>query len=85
MPQYFYRCHDCKADFDVRHGMFFEEQRCIKCHSENVQRVPVEILLRQTATTDSKPTKTGKIVDDYIKETKKEIKKEKDMLRKQEL
>ena len=44
MPLYTYKCHSCRAIFDVRHGMFFEDQRCVKCHSDDVFRLPSEDL-----------------------------------------
>ena len=70
MPIYTYKCHTCREIFDVRHGMFFEGQRCTKCHSDDVFRLPS--LSEKQVVSDSK--KTGKVVKDYIEKTKKEIK-----------
>lgn len=83
MPVYCYRCHDCKRDFEKRHGMFFEGQRCIFCMSGNVFRLPF----------GGKPldqkinheTKTGDIVKKFIKDAKDEVKDYKKELRKEEL
>lgn len=83
MPVYCYKCESCKAVFEVRHGMFFESQRCIKCHSDEVFRVPSEIVLTTTKEETSK--KPGKIVDEYIKEAAEEIKREKKRLQSEEL
>ena len=83
MPVYCYRCDDCKKDFEKRHGMFFEGQRCIFCMSENVFKLPfggtpedINIELKE---------KTGDIVKKFIKDAKKEVKEYKRDLRVEEL
>ena len=81
MPAYYYRCHDCKKDFEVRHGMFFESQKCIFCYSENVFKLPS---LSENKVTN-KINKAGKIVDQYIEDAKQELKKEKKSLKTEEL
>lgn len=81
MPFYCYRCRDCRKSFEVRHGMFFEGQRCIHCKSEDVFREPQGSLRKKEV---SKPVKPGKIVDKYIKDVKEEINKEKDKLKSEE-
>jgi putative FmdB family regulatory protein len=87
MPTYAYKCHACRSVFEVRHGMFFEDQRCVKCSSEDVQRMPSEISIgKQTDPIDSSSTKkTGQVVDKFIEDTKKEIKKEKSRLKSEEI
>ena len=83
MPVYVYRCHDCKKTFEKRHGMFFEQKMCAYCHSEDIFKVPsVEYTSNQSATG---PKKTGKIVDEYIEDVKKEIKAEKKALKNEEM
>lgn len=83
MPVYVYRCHDCKKTFEKRHGMFFEQKRCAHCHGEDIFKVPsVEYTSNQT---QSDQKKTGKIVDEYIEDVKKEIKAEKKALRNEEM
>jgi len=83
MPVYVYKCHDCKRTFEKRHGMFFEQKNCIHCFSESIFKVPsIEYTGKKTEAT---PKKTGKIVDEYIKDAKEEIKKEKDSLKNREL
>ena len=81
MPRYAYKCYTCKKVFEISHGMFFEGQRCISCHSDDVFRLPS--LLEKNNITSS--TKTGKIVNDYIEEAKKDIKKYKKDLSSEEL
>ena len=80
MPTYLYKCHQCKRTFEVRHGMFFENQKCIHCHSSEVFKVPS---IQQRIEKDGK-TKTGSIVDKYIKDAKKEISDEKKKLKSEE-
>ena len=83
MPVYVYRCHDCKKTFEKRHGMFFEQKMCVYCHSEDIFKVPsVEYTSNQSSTG---PKKTGKIVDEYIEDVKKEIKAEKKALKNEEM
>jgi putative FmdB family regulatory protein len=83
MPVYVYRCHDCKKTFEKRHGMFFEQKRCVHCHSEDIFKVPsVEYTSNQPSTGPKKP---GKIVDEYIEDVKKEIKAEKKALKNEEM
>lgn len=81
MPVYCYRCPDCKAEFESRHSMNYNSQPCIECNSERVFRIP--------SLSDSKITvkssKPGKVVNDYIREVKQEIKQEKKDLRSREL
>lgn len=86
MPVYLYRCRSCEEAFEVRHSMSEEQEKCTLCGSESIFRVPslsdVKVP-RHLNYTHKK--KSGKIVDQYIVDTKKEIKKEKDKLRKEEL
>ena len=80
MPVYCYVCKDCKMEFEVKHSMSFEDQTCLGCGSEDVFRRPY---LQDSIRTDKNVTKVGKIVEDYIVETKKEIKKEKNKLKRE--
>tara|TARA_A100001015_G_C14967527_1_gene703645 strand:+ start:1469 stop:1717 length:249 start_codon:yes stop_codon:yes gene_type:complete len=82
MPMYAYKCTDCKKTFEIRHGMFFEAQRCVYCHSEDVFRLP-SLSERKTTTQGSKGP--GKVVDQYISDVKEEIEQEKKKLKEEEL
>tara|TARA_B100000073_G_scaffold347852_1_gene363636 strand:+ start:1642 stop:1899 length:258 start_codon:yes stop_codon:yes gene_type:complete len=85
MPTYVYRCHSCKKTFEKRHGMFFEQKICIFCHSDDIFKVPSLEYTSQNNRKSESPKKVGKVVDDYIRDAKEEIKKEKKSLKKQEL
>jgi len=85
MPVYAYKCHTCKKIFEVRHGMFFEEQRCVSCMSEDVFRLPPAGLTGISNKKEDSSNRPGKIVDEYIKDAKEEIKKEKKKLKSEEM
>jgi len=81
MPVYCYSCKDCGFKFEIRHSMSFEDQKCTECGSLNVFKVPsISNSKHHTAT-----PRPGKIVDQYIYDVKKEIKKEKKDLKSKEL
>lgn len=81
MPIYCYKCKDCEESFEVRHSMSFEEQNCITCGSKNIFVIPS----LPDKITKSNNKKIGAIVDEYIEETKNEIKKDKKSLLSREL
>lgn len=84
MPLYAYKCSDCGKSFEVRHGMFFEDQKCTHCFSEDVFKVTKLEYTGNPSKTNSN-AKPGKIVDDYIKEAKKEINREKKKIKSEEM
>ena len=81
MPIYCYSCKDCSHEFEARHPMNFEDQVCLSCKSKNVFKVPSLSTVKPSASS----SRVGKIVDDYIKETKSLIKAEKKSLKKEVL
>ena len=81
MPVYCYKCKDCNEAFEVRHSMNYEEQTCISCNSENVFVVP-KLSDKYIKLDKNRP---GAIVDEYIEEAKKEVKKDKKSLLSREL
>lgn len=81
MPTYCYSCKDCSHEFESRHSMNFEDQACLSCKSKNVFKIPSLSTVKPSV---SSP-RVGKIVDDYIKETKSLIKTEKKNLKKEVL
>jgi DNA-directed RNA polymerase subunit RPC12/RpoP len=82
MPVYLYRCESCRRDFEARHGMFFESQRCIYCSSSDVFKKPALSDKKEKRFTDNK--KPGAVVDQYIKDVKEEVQKEKKKLKLEE-
>ena len=82
MPVYCYSCKDCNHAFEIRHSMSFESQKCVSCGSSEVFKIPSLSLFK---TKINQTQRTGKIVDDYIKDAKQEIKEEKNKLKREEL
>ena len=75
MPRYCYRCDNCKETFEVSHGMFFEQERCIKCQSiGHLTKVPDFTIKKAHQSTTQKPA--GAIVDEFIEDAKKDLKKQ---------
>jgi len=63
--------------------MFFEQKQCIHCFGEDIFKVPsVEYTGKKE---EQGPSRTGKIVDEYIRDAKEEIKTEKKNLKSKEL
>tara|TARA_R100000734_G_C3287691_1_gene80076 strand:+ start:224 stop:481 length:258 start_codon:yes stop_codon:yes gene_type:complete len=40
MPRYVYRCVSCSGHFEITHGIFDDQDRCILCDSKLINRVP---------------------------------------------
>ena len=83
MPVYVYRCRDCRKTFEKRHGMFFEQKQCVHCFGTDIFKVPsVEYTGKKE---EQGKQRTGKVVDEYIRDVKEEIKAEKKNLKSKEL
>lgn len=84
MPIYCYQCNECREKFEIKHSMSFDSQTCIACGSRSVFRIPSLSEIRHN-TGMNQSSAPGKIVDEYIEETKKSIKQEKKSLKNREL
>ena len=77
MPKYIYRCEECEEIFEVFHSM---AEKLVVCSCElqgSLTRIPsIPIVL---TTNDS-----GKLVKEYINDTKKAVEKEKYKLKTEE-
>ncbi len=77
MPFYSYRCHTCKSDFTVKHGMFFEQTRCIKCHcNEGLEKIIAPVMAKKKK--EAQDLKPGATVKRHIEEYREELKTMKD-------
>jgi hypothetical protein len=76
MPRYNYRCGNCKEVFEVSHGMFFEQERCIKCHREGYLTKIPDFTIRKEYEKSTKK-RIGSVVDEFIKDAKQDLKKQK--------
>lgn len=74
MPIYCYKCNDCFEEFEIRHSMSFEEQVCISCKSSDVFKVPS---IGNSIASEQGNRRPGKVVDEYIRDAREEIKQEK--------
>lgn len=82
MPVYVYKCRACKQTFEKRHGMFFEQDHCVLCLSRDIFKIPS---LQSVKRGESNKKETGKLVKQYIEDTKKEVKEERRKLASEEM
>lgn len=61
--------------------MSFEDQICTECGSDDIFKVPYILDVKKSQA----PQRTGKIVDDYIRDAKQDLKNEKQDLKSKEL
>lgn len=80
MPRYQYHCEKCDGTFEYYHSMTEKIISCEVCNEETLLKVPS---FSGTIKKESKQ-KVGSIVDSYIEETREEIKREKEQLKKLE-
>ena len=81
MPTYVYQCKKCNKIFEIRHSMSERQKSCIHCESEKIFKVPNVLRSKKNNFSNFKP---GKLVDEYITQTKEEVKKEKHRLKNEE-
>lgn len=75
MPKYNYRCKNCEDVFEAVHSMSERLTHCEKCDTiDSLVKIPSSIAVQY------RDNKAGKVVDDYIKEAKEEVKQEKETL-----
>lgn len=83
MPRYIYACSACGGEFEINHGMFHEQKECILCNRiETITKKPSFRIKKENAST---APRTGKVVDDFIKDAKKELKQQKRDLKSESL
>ena len=81
MPLYSYRCLECDSVFDVRHSYKESPKECPLCQATKFEKhlgTPLNTIKKK----ENKRLSKGEIVNDTIKETFNEIKKEKSRLSK---
>ena len=82
MPVYCYQCRECEQVYEIKHRMSEDHKECIKCGSTDIFKKPA---LLDVKTKNNPMQRIGKIVDKYMADTKKEIRKEKQYLKNREL
>ena len=80
MPRYCYRCDNCKETFEINHGMFFQQEQCIKCNNiGHLTKVP-DFTIKKRSQNDAQK-RTGAIVDEFIEDAKKDLKQQRKSLK----
>ena len=78
MPRYAYKCEACQSEFEITHGMFFEQEQCIKCKRSGflskIFDFAIDIKNKEEPRASPRP---GKVVDEFIREAKKDLKTQK--------
>ena len=84
MPRYVYQCQECEKVFQIVHSIKERYSSCEECcdckEGGGLNRIPSIPLTFKF----DKKQKVGTIVKEYINDTKKEVKKEKERLKKVE-
>ena len=81
MPLYSYKCRDCGILFEIRHSYKDIPSGCIECKSTNIDKhlgQPLNKIMK----IQKKGSVSGQVVNETIKETFNEIKKDKTRLSK---
>ena len=82
MPRYDYRCLECEVEFTVVHLMSEKLEKCPECEKlDTLQKVYSTI---RKAVRNTKREKVGDKVKKHIEDAKKDVREEKDRLKKEE-
>ena len=76
MPKYCYKCPECESEMEVRHSMTERLEECKLCEYQGVlTRIPqLTNIIRKEK---QQETKTGSLVEEYIKINKEVLREEK--------
>ena len=78
MPKYSYKCTNCQEVLTKYHGFTERLSDCPLCESSDcLVRTPSSFV---TEKQDDRPKKVGELVNEYIDETREELKKQKEKL-----
>lgn len=79
MPKYKYLCRECEHEFEVFHSMKERLEDCEQCNKEStLDRIPY--LVNVTI----KGEQAGAVVDKHIADAKRELSRDKELLKKKE-
>ena len=79
MPRYVYECSACEERFEVSHSMSHEQDECKLCGSLGTLKKIPSFLLRSHQ--GASKQRTGQVVDDYIRDAKMDLAKQKRQLK----
>jgi len=84
VPKYLYECEKCKHQFDILHSIKERLVDCDECGTkETLKRIPFVPMLNKRTEPRPSASKPGAIVNQYIEETKEEVRLEKERLKKE--
>ena len=82
MPKYVYKCPQCEETYEIVHSFSETVQYCSEINPDSrcddtitIERIPQVISLLKK---QNKKAQAGHIVDEFIKDTKKEVKEYKE-------
>jgi hypothetical protein len=76
MPRYVYECCSCEEQFEISHSMSHEQEECILCKKiKTIKKIP-SFLLKKHSSIEAK-SKPGRVVDEFIKDAKKDLQNQK--------
>ena len=79
MPRYVYKCSKCGGSFITVHGIMEDQDFCELCYESScIGRIP------QMPTVKIVKEEAGKLVREYIEDTKKDLKEEKKRLKEED-
>ena len=82
MPKYTYECNTCGNIQEKRHGMTETYSYCPKCDEEgNLTKIPSLPSIFTKNEDAHRSQKTGRIVEDFIKSSREDLKQEKQRLK----
>ena len=86
MPRYTYCCQECEHTFEIFHMISEKLFDCDACQTkDSLKRIPSSFRLIHKDSSPENISAAGDLVKEYIQETKKDIKKQKeDMMREYE-
>ncbi len=77
MPNYVYKCTSCEQVVDIFHSFSESPTDCELCGAENSLKRDYSTPFNFGGSTKSAKTKPGQIVNEFIEQTREEVKKEK--------
>tara|TARA_Y100000593_G_C4253688_1_gene308494 strand:- start:777 stop:1031 length:255 start_codon:yes stop_codon:yes gene_type:complete len=80
MPRYEYRCTKCNAVVIIAHASTEEAKECPKCSSTDALKKLVSNFMTNTKSNSRKVT--GEITENFIKDSRNELKQQKEQLSK---
>ena len=83
MPKYVYYCNECKGDFEMKHSIQKVWTICENCgHDGQLVRKPSAVFITKKITAPTEVLRPGGVIRATIEETKQDIAKEQEQLKK---